>query len=159
MPDLGGQAILRWAANLTRDVLAVLKGQEAPSDEAALAGLIGKLSAAPLSEAAAIIRRHDKTVVAMGRTRRLRLLSWLSNRVGGDHEIPFFTAVFVNPDEEGGDAASRPMGARLFLEDVRVANRMIVAPRMSRHIDSHSLEVVTRSSLGAVIAPPTGGRP
>ncbi|MGY3581876.1 hypothetical protein ACVIGB_000053 [Bradyrhizobium sp. USDA 4341] len=151
MPDLGTPAMRRWFRNLPPDVSAVLTDDLGVCPEEAVRSLVDRLTAAPIEQAAEIIRQHDRVVADMGRARRVRLLAWLSKRITDPSHILAYEAIF---DEEGGqgDGSSRPVSARLLYEDVALLVEHCVAPRMSRHaLDPAALEVVTRSAQLAVM--------
>jgi hypothetical protein len=150
MPDLGTQAIKRWFRNLPTDVRAVVP-DDFGGDDVKIKVLVDRLTAAPLAQAASIIREYDLVVAAMGRPRRVRLLAWLSGRISDDAQIRDFDAIFDDAEGEGeGDA--RPVSGRLLYEDLRLCNIHVIAARQARHaIDPTSIDLVTRSSLAATL--------
>jgi hypothetical protein len=151
MPDLGTPAMRRWLRNLPEDVRGVIAEDFGVCPDEAVRSLVERLTAAPLEQAAGIIRQHDRVVADMGRARRMRLLAWLSKRINDPAQIRAYEAIF---DEEGGgdEGSSRPVSARLLYEDVALLVEHCVTPRMTRHaLDPAALDVVTRSAQLAVM--------
>lgn len=150
MPNLGTQAVKRWLRNLPADVREVATDQIS-GDDVEIETLISRLTAAPLSQAAGIIREYDLVVASMGRPRRIRLLAWLQGRISDDAGIRDFGAIFDDAEDEGeGDA--RPVSGRLFTEDLQLCGIHVIAARQARHaIDPTSIDLVTRSSLAATL--------
>lgn len=151
MPDLGTQAVKRWFQNLPLDVREVVTDDLGAADDVKIKALVDRLTAAPLAQAAGIIREHDPVVATMGRPRRVRLLAWLESRISDDTHIRDFAAIFED-DEGDGEGAARPVSGRLFYEDLRLLNIHVIAARQARHaIDPTSIDLVTRSSLAATL--------
>lgn len=150
MPNLGTQAVKRWLRNLPADVREVATDQIS-GDDVQIEALVSRLTAAPLSQAAGIIREYDRVVASMGRPRRIRLLAWLQGRISDDAGIRDFDAIFDDGEGEGeGDA--RPISGRLFAEDLHLCGIHVIAARQARHaIDPTSIDLVTRSSLAATL--------
>jgi hypothetical protein len=158
MPNLGAEAIRAWRRNLPPDVRGVVI-EDMGGDEVRIQSMIDRLTAAPLSQAAGIIRSYDADVAAMGRARRIRLLAWLMGRVTDDSQIRDVLAIFQDDDDATGEGDIRPVAARLLFEDVRLLAQHVVAPRKAkREIDPTSLDLVLRSSIavGLESTPPGG---
>lgn len=150
MPDLGAPGIRRWFRNLPSDVRAVLSDDFGSCSDEAVRGLVDRLTAAPLEQAASIIHQHDRLISDMGRVRRVKLLAWLAKRIMDPSQVVSWDAIF---DEEGSsEGSSRPVSARLLYEDVMLLVTHSLAARKSRQaLDPAALEVVTRSAQLAVM--------
>ncbi len=154
MPDLGTQAIRRWCRNLPPDVREIVT-DDVGGDDTRIQALVDRLTAAPLAQAAGIIREYDRVVAGMGRPRRVRLMAWLSSRISDDAHVRDFASIFDEGDEGEGDGTARPVSCRLLYEDLHLLSVHVIAARQAPHaIDPVSIDLVTRSSLAAT--PETG---
>jgi hypothetical protein len=155
MPDLGTQAIRRWCRNLPPDVREIVT-DDVGGDDPRIQAMVDRLTAAPLSQAAAIIREHDRLVAGMGRPRRVRLMAWLGGRISDDAHVRDFAAIFDEGEDDGSQGGGeRPVSCRVLYEDLRLLAVNVIAARQAPHaIDPVSIDLVTRSSLAA--APETG---
>jgi hypothetical protein len=118
--DLGATHVRLWLGKLPRDYRSAF-GEDVPqSDEEALAGLSEQLGASSTRGYAEIVMRHAPVIAAMGRPRRVRLLSWLTQMCWPDADKILRALSDVAAGESGGSAGGRAKVAPLFLSDIEV---------------------------------------
>jgi len=118
--DLSVEHVRGWLGKLPRDYRGAFGDDIPPSDEESLANLSEQLVASSTRGYAEIVLRHAPVIAAMGRPRRVRLLSWLTQMCWPDADKILRALSDVSGGETGGSAGGRAKVAPLFLSDLEV---------------------------------------
>lgn len=142
MIDLRDAYIKEWLSLLPEDVKSSLP-DDLESEPDGMQAFCMELESSSQMDYPKVILKNSEIIEKMGRTRRIRLLSWVSGKVY-PYNVKVFKAITESDEDDGESASSIKI---LFLEDIKAINDAIADRLSAKVLNKQAFEVIRSAAF------------